>query len=347
MLEKIEYFEKNGKAVIFRCYGEGSVVELPSVLCGLPVTELADHCFAIEASVRVKQFELRSILRAEWESGNSLQCGWHSVPPGKETETGEEEEYQPLCGESIREIFLPETLEAAGDYAFYGCLNLAAIHFPASMRRLGGGSFVACNKIRTLYFQVENAGETPYCMKDAIGEIPFELEAVLENREEKPLVYLTYPEYYEESIENTPARIIEIAFHGMGYRYRQCFQGRTLDYLQYDSLFELALAQEFLPTVMKMAFHRLQTPAGLTEDHRKRYLEFLQKEAESAARWIFEQERTELLYLLGSLNYYSEESLEIFLKAASGSGAAEAVSYLMDYRRAHFAPVRKNKYSFV
>ena len=97
---------------------------------------------------------------------------------------------------------------------------------------------------------------------------------------------------------------------------------------------------------MKMAFHRLQTPVGLTEDHRKKYLDFLQKEAESAARWIFEQERTELLGLLGNLDYYTEESMEIFLKAASGAGTAEAVSYLMDYRRAHFAPVKKKKYSF-
>ena len=85
MLEKIEYFEKNGKAVIYRCYGEGSVVQLPSFLCGLPVTELADHCFAKEPSVRVKQFERRSILRTEWEADNSMQCGWQRGS-GKKTE---------------------------------------------------------------------------------------------------------------------------------------------------------------------------------------------------------------------------------------------------------------------
>lgn len=347
MLEKIEYMEKNGKAIIYRCYGEGTVVELPSVLRGLPVTELADHCFAKEASVRYKRFEKKCIWREEWDQENASQ-----IPESKRTEGLPEavslrkEDYPPLCGEGIREICLPGQLEATGDYAFYGCLNLAVIHFPASMRRLGGGSFVACNKIKTLYFTVNSPEETPYCMKDVLGELTFEVEAVLEDKRERPLVCLTYPEYYEESKENTPARIIEIIFHGMGYRYRQCFQGRALDYVQYDALFELAQAQEFPPTVIRMAFQRLQTPVGLTDANREKYLEFLRKESARAAGWIFEQDRMDLLYLLGSLAYFTEEILEQFLKTASTAEAAEAVSYLMDYRRCHFAPAKKKKYVF-
>lgn len=331
MLEKIEYIEKNGNALIYRCYGEGSVVELPSVLRGLPVTELADHCFAREASLRYKKFQLKGILREEWEQGETV---------AKVTE------YPALCGEEITEIRLPRYLEATGDYVFYGCLNLATVHFPASMKRLGGGAFVACNKVRNLYFTVADAEETPYCMKDVLGELTFELEVVLEDEDENPLVQLTYPEYYEESVENTPARIIEIAFHGMGYMYRQCFKNRMLDYFQYDSLFPLTVTQEFLPTVMQLAFHRLKTSVGLTETARGKYMEWLQKEYGNVARWMFEKDRTDLLYLLGELNYFTEESLEEFLKAASRAEAAEAVSFLMDYRRGHFETVKKKKYIF-
>lgn len=342
MLERIDYIEKNGKAVIYRCYGEGSLVELPGRLRGLTVSELADHCFAREASGRYKKFQLQTIRRREWEQ----ERNFGSAEEPKERTVDGETEFPPLQGEQLREIWLPEGLEATGDYAFYGCLNLERIHFPETMRRLGGGSFVACNKIKKVFFTVETAEETPYCMKDVMGELTFEVEAVLENREGRGLVYLTYPEYYEESIENTPARIIEITFHGTGYRYRQCFQGRTLDYGQYDSLFGLAQAQEFLPTVLRMAFHRLRTPVGLTKSGQKGYLEFLRGEAAEAARWIFEGEQLELLYLLGELEYFTEESLDLFLKTASTAGAAEAVSYLMDYRRTHFAPVKKKKYIF-
>lgn len=346
MLERIDYIEKNGKAVIYRCYGEGSMAELPQRLRGLSVAELADHCFAREASARYKKYQIQTIRRAEWEG----EAGGYSAAPGDRGDLApdwpEGGEYPPLCGEALREIWLPEGLEATGDYAFYGCLNLETLHFPASMRRLGGGSFVACNKIKNLIFTVSAQEETPYCLKDVIGEVTFETEVLLDNAEGKPLVHLTYPEYYEESVENTPARIIEINFHGTGYRYRQCFQGRSLDYGQYDSLFELARAQEFLPTVLRMALYRLQTPVGLTESRRENYLEFLRQEGESAARWIFEGERLDFLYLLGEQGYFTEELLELFMKAASTAGAAEAVSYLMDYRRTHFRPAQKKKYMF-
>lgn len=360
MLEKIEYIEKNGTAMIYRCYGDGSVVELPDTLHGLPVTELADHCFAREVSVRYKKFQLKSILREEWENTDSQECSakkeeneeiFAEKGTRKKYSFGEmkatgELEYSPLCGDEIQEIVLPKYLEGTGDYVFYGCLNLTTVHFPASMKRLGGGAFVACNKVRNLHFTVNSPEETPYCMKDVLGELIFEVEVVLKDEKEKTLVQLTYPEYYEESVENTPARIIDIAFHGMGYMYRQCFKGRVLDYYQYDSLFHLTVSQEFLPTVMQMTFNRLKTPVGLTETSRKKYLEFLQKEQENVARWIFEKDRIELLYLLGTVEYFTEENLEQFLKTASNAEAAEAVSYLMDYRRSHFAPEKKKKYVF-
>lgn len=345
MLEKIEYIEKNGTAMIYRCYGEGAVVELPDRLCGLPVTELADHCFAREASVRYKKFQLKSILREEWESANLTEnMSSKSKYSFEPTRGMEEQEYPPLCGEDIQEIVLPQFLEGTGDYAFYGCLNLTTVHFPSSMKRLGGGAFVACNRVRNLYFMVNNAEETPYCMKDVLSELTFEVEVILKDEQENPLVQLTYPEYYEESVENTPARIIDIAFHGMGYMYRQCFKGRVLDYYQYDSLFHLTVSQEFLPTILQMVFNRLLTPVGLTEAGKMKYLEWLQSEAASAARWIFEKDRMELLYKLGELEYFTEEILEQFLKAASAAEVPEAVSFLMDYRRSHFAPVKKKKY---
>lgn len=343
MLEKIEYIEKNGKALVYRCYGEGAVVELPDCLRGLPVTELADHCFAAEPSVRYKNFQLQSIYREEWEAEaeNSEQDFAQ-----RNAEDCVEKEYPALCGAQIQELFLPKYLEGTGDYVFYGCLNLQALHIPSPFRRLGGGAFVACNKVRKLYFSVDRSGATPYCMKEVLAELSFELEVFLQEPEGKTQVQLIYPEYYEESVENTPARIIEIAFHGMGYRYRQCFKGRELDYPQYDALFSLTVSQEFLPTVMQLALDRLKTPIGLTEEAKNSYIEWLKTQAEPAAKWIFEKQQIELLYLLGKLDYFSEERLEVFLQTASVAGDAEAVSFLMDYRREHFAVKKKKKYIF-
>ncbi|MDO5346655.1 MAG: leucine-rich repeat protein, partial [Lachnospiraceae bacterium] len=253
-------------------------------------------------------------------------------------------EFPALGGKELQEIFLPSRLEGIGDYAFYGCLNLKRLHLPASLKRLGGGVFVACNHIRQLFFMVGAESETPFCMKDVLAELSYEVEVILEDRRGKIAARLVYPEYYEESKENTPARIIEIIFHGTGYKYRQCFQGRCMDYHQYDALFYLASVQEFPPTVIRMAVDRLETPAELSPAARDQYLAWLRKEYRTAAGWLFEQNRPELLRMLGDYGYYSEEILNYFLEAASRQGDAVTVSYLMDYRRSHFGAPRKKKY---
>lgn len=56
---------------------------------------------------------------------------------------------------------------------------------------------------------------------------------------------LTFPEYYEEAVENTPARIIDTHWHGSGYKYRQCFPETKLNLRLYDELFPLCSCQEF------------------------------------------------------------------------------------------------------
>lgn len=352
MVEKIEYIQKNNSIILYRCYGEGSIVELPGEINGLPVTELADHCFAEEPSFRYKRHEIRTAYREQWETCRREEENNQSRM--EEEEGLELQELSALAGSRIQELYLPEHLEVIGDYAFYGCIHLVRLSMPASLKRLGGGAFVACNHIRQLFFRIEREGETPYCMKDVLAELSYEVEAVLENREGEQKVRLTYPEYYEESKENTPARIIEIIFHGTGYKYRQCFQNRGLDFKQYDSLFHLAVAQEFFPTVMRLAFNRLQTPVGLTGEAGQQYLTWLRKEYRAAGEWIFSREGSsmdgsrggDLWRLLGEYEFYTEEILEYFLEQASRGGEAEAVSYLMDYRRSHFAPKKKRKYEF-
>lgn len=43
------------------------------------------------------------------------------------------------------------------------------------------------------------------------------------------LAKLVFPEYFEESVENTPARIIMREMHGCGHMYRYCFDGTRFD----------------------------------------------------------------------------------------------------------------------
>ena len=344
MLEKITYVEKNKGAVILRCYGSGSHLELPERVAGLPVKELADHCFAEEGSLRYQPFQIRTAVREYTESGICFVSEDESG--GQRAASDVAREYSPIKGEMLEDIWLPDGLEGIGDYGFYGCDKLKKLSFPAGLMRLGGGVFVACNHVREIRFRDLTETQTPRCMKDVLAELTYEIEAVLENSRGEERLRLTFPEYYEESKENTPARIIEIIFHGTGYKYRQCFQNRQLDFHQYDAWFPLAAAQEFFPTLIRLVTNRLSTPQGLSEEARARYLEWLRREYRQVGAWILEQDRIDLLKLLGDLGYYTEEILDDFLREATEKKAAEAVSCLMDTRRRLFAPAagKRRKY---
>lgn len=334
MLERIDYIVKNQKVFLYRCYGEGTFVEVPGEILGLPVTELSDHCFADDASVRYKPWEIRTIYRAQWEN------------PKGAFDASSVKEYPALCGEEIEEVFLPEGLEGIGDYAFYRCLRLHTVHLPSTLKRLSGQAFIACNYIRKFCFTVNQAGETPYILKDILGELSDRLELYFEDRDGRTVMGLLFTDYYEESQENTPARIISVIYHGTGYKYRQCFRGRILDFKKYDALFPLAVAQEYMPDVFELVYDRLNWPVELLEEAKRAYIEWLRKEYRELGRWIFAEHREEMVRLLGTYEYYTEELLEWFLEMASRKQHADLVSCLMEYRRIHFAKNKRKKYDF-
>ncbi|MDD3794580.1 MAG: leucine-rich repeat protein [Lachnospiraceae bacterium] len=378
MIEKIDYIKRNNGITIVRCYGTGQVLELPERIAGLPVTELADHCFAGEASVRYTAEEMQTAYRSEGkeeEYGADGPDGLDGADGADGSNGTDGADLPVLSTMNIEEIILPKTLKAIGDYAFYGCRKLRSLHIPWGFQRLGGGAFVACNQIRRLHFSMESAEKTPRCLKDFIAELPFELEVIMRaeagngdskagnvdsevgNADSKAgngdseagsaglgageEIRLIYPEYYEDAKENTPARIIEIVYHGTGYKYRQCFLNGRMDYHQYDRLFALAVAQEAPETVLRLALFRLETPKELLLEAKERYLSWLREEYQITAEFILQGEGMKLLRLLAEEHYYTETILEYFLNLASERKKAEEVSYLMEYRRQNFKKKKK------
>ena len=335
MIEKIAYIRKNNGAVICRCFGSGAFAEIPSEVDGLPVLELADHCFAPEPSVRIPAHQLLYAVR----DGEKYTAGDDAADP------------EPLCGDLLREIFLPDGLLAVGDYAFYSCMGLRKIRFPASLSRMGGGAFVACNHLQTVEFQTcamtDTEGEdiSSGCLKDVITDISYEIEADLTDRGGKLFCSLLFPEYYEDSHENTPARIIEIKYEGTGYKYRQSFRGREINLSQYDSLFYLASVQELPSTVLRLALLRLQTPVQLKAEAGEEYITYLRDHAGETAEYVLDERNMDLLPVLCSSGFFTSDILEQFISKAGEHEKAAAVSLLLDYRRKHF-PVKRKKYEF-
>ncbi|MBQ0001199.1 MAG: leucine-rich repeat protein [Clostridiales bacterium] len=339
MLERIDYVLKNQSVWIYRCYGEGTIVELPGVIRGLPVVNLADHCFAQEPSYRYKPHEIYTIYREEWEGDGAGETE-HRLQG-----TAAAPEY-PVFTSQIEEVYFPENLVAIEDYVFYGCPNLHIIHIPTTMRRFGGQSFVATHHINCFYFTVDNESETPYMLKEVLKELPDRLDIIFENRAGQKVFQILYLDYYEESRENTPARLFDLVFHGTGYMYRQCFNGREIDFKKFDEQFHFAVAQEYMPYVFQLAYTRLTYPRGFSEEAKEEHLAWLRLEYKALSRWIFDEHKEDLIRTLGDYGYYTEDILSWFMNVASDRKSAENVSYLMDYRRTHFGAKKKKKYEF-
>ena len=110
-------------------------------------------------------------------------------------------------------------------------------------------------------------------LKEILSEVGEELQVHLYGEVE---AMLWFPEYYEEGVENTPARILMTEVHGSGLYYRNCFQGKVFLFLEYDKRFELARAQESPDFLREMVYGRLYWPVGLTAKAKAQYEQYLQ-----------------------------------------------------------------------
>ena len=371
-MDIIDYIDKSTYVILLRVYTESDTIQIPEQIDGKPVRELADHAFADEPSVLYAESEKRRAVRSgDCWTFQSAGAGASAAPThfsGERTErpdasvnaavpNSERRSTLPpaLCGRRLRAVVLPDALAAIGNYAFYGCDNLKTVSFPASIRRIGSGLFNSCPALLVLVFrQAVSAAPsappaTPALLQEVLRTVNHEVEVRLQDPSGQDAVRLLFPEYYEEPKENTPARIIEIIWHGTGYQYRQCFLQRKLQYSQYDSLLPAADAQEMPQTLVRLCLDRLITPAELSRVHLESYVSCLRKQPD--ALWTFlladqETDLTDWLRVLERSGYFTEERLDQMIDQASSAGRADASVYLMDLRRRMFRPSSGSKYDF-
>ena len=368
-MDIIDYIDKSTYVILLRVYTESDTIQIPEQIDGKPVRELADHAFADEPSVLYAESEKRRAVRSgdcwTFQSAGTGASAASTHFSGERTErpdasvnaavqNSERLSTLPpaLCGRRLRAVVLPDALAAIGNYAFYGCDNLKTVSFPASIRRIGSGLFNSCPALSVLVFrQAVSAAPpaTPALLQEVLRTVNHEVEVRLQDPSGQDAVRLLFPEYYEEPKENTPARIIEIIWHGTGYQYRQCFLQRKLQYSQYDSLLPAADAQEMPQTLVRLCLDRLITPAELSRVHLESYVSCLRKRPD--ALWTFllaDQETylTDWLRVLERSGYFTEERLDQMIDQASSAGRADASVYLMDLRRRMFRPSSGSKYDF-
>lgn len=283
------YEETKNGIRLNRVWGYDDIVELPDMLNGKEITELGAYVFSDHMDKR----ELEQMIKRGnlWTEEGNRKSDVEKLPEA--------------AGPALRELILPKGMKKVGRYAFYNCRNLKKLDFGGKLKDLGAGALTGCHKVQELRVRLEEDGES--CLREILTELPETLCVTIEKNKEKG--HFWFPEFFEEGVENTPARILENHVHGSGIRYRNCFQNRKLNTAEYDALFPYAIAWEDEETVLKLALGRILTPFELAKKSEERYLTYLREHMDRAAEILGEQKEYRLLGIL--LDILKPESKEI------------------------------------
>lgn len=355
-MEYAAYTIQNDHVILYRLYGTGPVAEVPDRIEGKRVEILADHLFAAEMSVLCdpEQISLASMEGDTWvkmkgealsallsDAGSGTPSGLQEIPAGElPAQVMKTLEKEALCADRVSAVHIPEGVKQIGNYAFYGLYQLREVSFPSTIRKIGWGMFNGCRQVNRLMLQLEETQElTPPVMKELLDALPNELDVIV-RRDVEEIYRLRFPAYYEEGKENTPARIIEIIYHGTGHQYRNCFLNRVLQFDRYDEVFPLAAAQESPQTNVHLILNRLRSGPAPKKEIQQRYLEYLRHENTVLTEEIlsnpdFSPESE--LRILDEWGFFTSTLIDTSIQAASGKGNTRAVSCLMEIRGRRFA----------
>lgn len=308
---------------ILRCFGYDGQAEIPEQIGGLPVTELG----AYMCSETIRRQEPGEKYLAEIaEAAAELEPCAPELVAAEALEDGT----PALKGNDLRSVSLPSGLRKIGAYAFYNCENLERLEFFSSLKDLGAGLFTGCLGIGQL--DIHMVPGVKSCLKEVLAELRQTLRVNCLDEQGRMLARLLFPEYYEESIENTPARILTQEMHGCGHRYRNAFSGTDFQYLTYDKLFPHIQVQEKPELVTELVLGRLMYPVQLSEERRRIYEEYAAGHGSEIFQVAASQQDWNILKFAARAGWCSKECLDGMLEEGSRKGDAQALGILMDIR---------------
>ena len=325
---KILYSKTLDGICIQRCFGLDGTVQIPDSLAGEPVTRLAAYLFSGSMARALRDrggFEEPLFL---WDSGESPDFPGASRPVSREEADTELCDGLPaVCGGALRELCLPNGLKAVGAYAFHGCEDLKKLECASATTDWGAGAFTGCTGLERLSVSLLPGRKS--CLKEILSELRQALRVDLCDPAGELTARLVFPEFYEESVENTPARIIMREVHGCGHMYRYCFDGGDFDFREYDRLFPYVQAQEPEEFVSGLALCRLCFPAGLGPEAQEEYRAYIREHPAAAARAAMAERDATMTARLAE-EARERGQLLVMIGEAERAGNAAALALFMD-----------------
>lgn len=280
----------NGSAVVWRCFSRTTKAVIPSEIDGYPVTSVAPYAFSSHMDEKLMIGKKLTSLQGKVNNYKSVSQESHKVciEVSKESEIMSDHQedrlkdtsfnsfaLDVLCGDQLEEVVLPNSVKRVGRYCFYDCKNLNKLSFTDALIDWGSGAFTGCHQIEKLEVNMYQSEKTT--LKDLLVELPEPVEVDYRFISDTNGYYakLIFPEYYEEGVENTPARLINLTIHGSGMRFRNCFEQRRFLFEEYDKHFRFAGFQEKFEVVASLAEGRLCYPYALKEEYKMVYEDYL------------------------------------------------------------------------
>lgn len=248
-----------------------------------------------------------------------------------------------VCGAKLKEVILPKTIKRIGKYAFYGCSELEKISFYSHISDIGAGAFTGCHRVNQLNVNLVQGEKS--CLRELLLELREKQTVILKS--EQGEARLIFPEFFEEAVENTPARILETHTHGSGMWYRNCFVQTELQFDLYDKRFPWAKEDEELEVVLEMSFGRLLYPIALNMEAEEKYKAFLREYFEEACRWAFSREDFCATKYLAKEIAAEKEMLQQMIRIAGEEKKEEIFSYLMNEKYERYSKKKEKEDKFV
>lgn len=316
--EKILYREIEDGAEFLRLFSVYGEVILPERILGKKLIGIGDYAFAGENSWN----------RANKNNNNIIGCGESSYPA--------------VCTNKLTSIELPSSLEYIGDYAFYDCRRLSEISLFGNVQSIGGGAFMNCGKLSKITLTLKRNEHT--CINKLLSELTKRQYLTLNFSDTNEKAVLLMPEYFEESIENGPARIFEHFTRGSGFRYRQCVSKGLINFSEYDSFFKFAVIEESEEICSEIAALRLMYPTELSDEAREDYIAYISKNIENILNRAIRKSDYDLIVFLCETIKPDENVLDKAILTARGSRRTEILGYLMNTKNERFGRNKRRRF---
>lgn len=318
---KILYSTTLDGICIRRCFGLDGIAGLPERIEGRPVTEIGAYAFS-DGLERAMAF--RGGLP---ENGKIWDCLKGEACEGK-ADCAALDGLPAISGPRLLRLFLPGTVRKVGAYALYGCGALESLEFSDGPLDWGAGVFTGCGALRELLLHPGPPGRSG--LKEVLFELRQTLELELLGEDGELKARLVFPEFYEDSVENTPARIIVREMYGCGHMYRYCCGQGEFRFQEYDSLFPYMRAQEAESLGARLALCRLFWPFKLLERAGEEYAAYLSEHPKEAFRAALGPWEEAMVRFLGECPAMGKEQLSCMAEEAGRAKKVQAAAILMD-----------------